>query len=323
MPIAPEILRLMAEKEADTEYARPGAGPVKISDARRFHEADIISFAPHSTRDQVAETQSLSVPGPMGDIPARLYRPLHQHSSATLVWFHGGGWVTGSLDTADAVVRALCARAGITVLSIDYALAPEHIWPAAVHDARAALHWAAQHRERLGGADGQVFVGGDSAGGNLAAILSHEDHERVDGQVLLYPVVDLDTDTSAYPSRRENGTGCFVAWADIEWAIRCYAPNPADAADPLLSPLRAKELAHTAPTIIAAAAYDPLRDENRAYATLLREAGVEVNYLEFAGLVHGGYDMMSIVPEVDAAMSEIAGALRALATGEGSERGNG
>lgn len=311
MPIVAEILSLMNEKEEDADYARPGEAPVSASDARRFHEADIVSFAPVDSRDAVASVEAVSFPGPLGEISARLYRPLKVLSPATLLWFHGGGWVTGSLDTADAVVRALCARAGIAVLSVDYALAPEQIWPAAVHDARTALHWAANHRDQLGG-EGPVLVGGDSAGGNLAAVLANTETRAVDGQLLLYPVVDLDIATTAYPSRVTNGVGCFVAWADIEWAIREYAPDVISARDPLLSPIRAANVAGVAPAIIAAAEYDPLRDENRAYAKVLESHGVAVNYLEFAGLVHGGFDMMQLVPAVNTAMSDIAEALRVL-----------
>lgn len=313
MPIVAEILSLMNEKEADADYARPGEAPVTISDARRFHEADIASFAPVDSRDAVASTEAVRIPGPVGDIAARLYQPLNVSNPATLVWFHGGGWVTGSLDTADAVVRALCARAGIAVLSIDYALAPEQIWPAAVNDARAALHWASNHHDRLGG-KGPILVGGDSAGGNLAAVLANTETDVVAGQVLLYPVVDLDIATTAYPSRVTNGVGCFVAWTDIEWAIREYAPGTASVGDPLLSPIRAANFAGVAPAIIAAVEYDPLRDENRAYAKALESHGVEVSYFEFAGLVHGGFDMMQPVPAVNAAMSDISEALRVLVT---------
>ncbi|MDI6023669.1 alpha/beta hydrolase [Leucobacter sp. UT-8R-CII-1-4] len=318
MPIVAEILSLMNEKEADSDYARPGEAPVSISDARRFHEADIVSFAPLDSRDAVGSVEAVSFSGPLGEISARLYRPLNAANPATLVWFHGGGWVTGSLDTADAVVRALCARAGIAVLSVDYALAPEQFWPAAVHDARAALLWAASHRDQLGG-EGSILVGGDSAGGNLAAVLANTETDVVEGQVLLYPVVDLDIATTAYPSRVTNGVGCFVAWADIEWAIREYAPDFTRAGDPLLSPIRAANFAGVAPAIIAAAEYDPLRDENRAYAKALELHGVEVNYFEFAGLVHGGFDMMQPVPAVNVAMSDIAEALRVLVAQLGDE----
>lgn len=321
MPVAAEILRLIAEKELDGNYARPGAAPIAIADARRFHESDIVRFAPTEARDEVASAESIRVAGPAGEIPARLYRPLEASTQATLIWFHGGGWVTGSLDTADALVRALCARAGIAVLSVDYALAPERVWPAAVHDARAALVWAAEHRERLGG-NGPMLVGGDSAGGNLAAVLADTEVEAVEGQLLLYPVVDLDASSVAYPSRVTNGTGYFVAWADIDWAIRKYASGAASAGDPLLSPIRSTTLATVAPAIIAAAEYDPLRDENRNYANKLVEHGVPVQYFEFAGLVHGAFDMMSLVPAVNAAIDDVTQALRVLAARLSDEHGN-
>lgn len=311
MPIVSEIVQLIASKEADPDYARPGAAPVSIADARRFHEADIRAFAPVAERDPVAQTEAVEIPGPFRLIPARLYRPINAQSEGTLVWFHGGGWVTGSIDTADALVRSLCARTGVAVLSVDYALAPESPWPAAVDEARAALRWAHTHRERLGGG-GPVLVGGDSAGGTLAAVLAVSERASVGGQLLLYPVIDLDAAASRYPSRVENGEGCFVAWADIEWAIGQYAEAGADNEDPLFNPIASERLEHAAPAIIAAAEYDPLRDENRAYADRLTAAGVAVEYLEFAGLVHGSYDMMSIVPAVDRAIKAIARSLGVL-----------
>ncbi|UTX52901.1 alpha/beta hydrolase [Leucobacter aridicollis] len=311
MPIVSAIVRLIELKEADVDYARPGAAPVAIEDARRFHEADIEAFAPMASRDAVAAPTPAQIPGPFGLIPARLYRPVNAVSQATLVWYHGGGWVTGSIATADALVRALCARARVAVLVVDYALAPEHPWPAALNDATAALHWACEHRAELGG-EGPVIVGGDSAGGNLAAILAVTERESAEGQVLLYPVVDLDVSPGRYPSRVENGVGCFVEWADIVWAIEQYLPDGTSPDNPLISPIASSRLATAAPAIIAAAEYDPLRDENRAYAARLAAAGVEVDYLEFAGLVHGSYDMMSVVPEVDTTIDEISDALGAL-----------
>ena len=310
MPIVPEIAQLIALKEADPDYARPGAAPVSIEDARRFHEADIRAFAPIAGRDRVGGTESVEIPGPFRSIPARLYRPINARGEVTLVWFHGGGWVTGSIDTADALVRALCARAGVVVLSVDYALAPERPWPAALVEASTALQWANKQWARLGG--GPVLVGGDSAGGNLAAVLSVSERASVAGQLLLYPVVDLDAADSRYQSRVENGEGCFVAWADIEWAIRQYVGEGVEAGDPLLSPIASEKLELAAPAIIAAAEYDPLRDENRAYAERLAAEGVAVEYLEFAGLVHGSFDMMSVVPAVDEAIDAIARSLGVL-----------
>ena len=206
-----------------------------------------------------------------GDSPARLYRPTDLTADTpVLVYLHGGGFVIGDLDTHDQLCRRLCRDASATVLSVDYRLAPEHPFPAAVDDALAAVRWAAAN---LGAA--RVAVGGDSAGGNLAAFCAQALPELVSAQLLIYPAVDA---FGEYPSRTENAEGYFLEQTTMEWFFTHYVTgvDDLDAGDTRLSPFHG-ELAGLAPALVVTAEYDPLRDEGEAYAARLAAAGVPVD----------------------------------------------
>ena len=243
----------------------------------------------------VGEVEELVV----ADRPARLYRPEGDGPWPTLLYLHGGGFVIGDLDTADQLCRRICRGAAAAVLSVDYRLAPEHPFPAAVDDAIATVRWAADHAGELGGAP-VLGVGGDSAGANLAAVVAQTLPDLVDAQVLLCPPTHLVGD---YPSRIDNAHGYFLELPLMEWFAGHYAGGADDLDDPRLSPLLG-EVKATAPALVVTTEFDPLRDEGEAYAARLEEAGVPVDRVRYDGLVHGFIDMGVMSPAATAAIDD-------------------
>ncbi|MFC8849163.1 MULTISPECIES: alpha/beta hydrolase fold domain-containing protein [unclassified Micromonospora] len=315
MALAPDIADLLRRMEADPTFQRPSGDDVE--QARRDHEMDAVRFTPLRQRPPVATIENTAVPGPAGAIPVRVYRPAATAARRrpTLLWIHGGGWVTGSLETGDIAARVLAEQAELVVLSVDYRLAPEHPWPAGLDDVTAVLRWAHDHVGSLGGDPSRIAVGGDSAGGNLAAVAAHTARDLgipLAAQLLVYPVVDADLDTARHPSRRENAHGYYVTWPDIEWCVTAYLPSTADPHDPRISPLYEPDLTGLAPAVVLTAEYDTLRDEGDAYASALESAGVPVTHLRLSGLVHGALDMAGVSPTARDALSRAATALRRL-----------
>jgi acetyl esterase len=244
----------------------------------------------------------------------RHYAPFETDARPLLVFFHGGGFVVGDLDTHDTPCRALCRDARLHVLSVDYRLAPEHKFPAAVHDAQAAFRWAREHAHELGADPARVAVGGDSAGGNLAAVVSLLAARTGDAQpvlqLLLYPTTDRTRD---WPSVNMFGHGFFLTREDIDWFYAHYTDGTGvDRADPAISPLCAAPLPRTAPAIVVTAAFDPLRDEGLAYARALREAGTPTVELSGDGLVHGFVSMTVLSRSSHSVMRDITSTLRGM-----------
>jgi acetyl esterase len=258
--------------------------------------------------------RDLLVEGAAGPLAARHYAPEEGGEPHPLVvYFHGGGFVLGSLETHDAPCRLLCRHAGSHVLSVDYRLAPEHPFPAAVEDGRAALRWAASHAAELGADPSRVAVAGDSAGGNVAAVASWEASR--DGcpapvlQVLLYPVTDM---MERSRSHELFGGGFLLTRELMDWFAAQYVADT-NPADPRLSVLRAEDLGGVAPALVVTAGFDPLRDEGEAYAEALRAAGVAPVVLRrFPGLVHGFCNALGTSRVSREAFIEVAGATRAL-----------
>ncbi len=236
----------------------------------------------------LANIMDRAIPGPHGRIPIRIYTPAATSALGTLVYFHGGGWVLGDIAMVDLFARALAIRAGCIVVSVDYRLAPEHPFPAAFDDAFAATRWVADHATEFGGDAQRIAVGGDSAGGNLAATVAlaarDRNGPRLVKQLLLYPVVDRDF---SRPSYQRFGEGYFLTTAAMQWFWQHYVPDAADSRHPYAAPLHAPSLAGLPPALVILAAFDPLRDEGQAYARRLRESGVDVDECEFAGMLHG------------------------------------
>ena len=235
-----------------------------------------------------------------------------------LVFFHGGGWARGSLQTHDRLCRALANGAGCIVVSVDYRMAPEHTFPAAFDDSLAATRWVGEHAAELGIAPDRLAVGGDSAGGNLAAAVAlairDEGGPRLVHQLLIYPVTDHNFDT---PSYVENAEGFMLTREAMRFYWRLYLNDPSEADDMRACPLRARDLGNLPPALIITAEYDPLRDEGRAYADRLREAGNRVVYREYSGMVHGFMTSAGVldagkqaIREASAALSEAFGAVR-------------
>jgi len=272
----------------------------------------LTALSPDELRARVQGGDGLCAPGPdmsdvahidlPGGLRTRRYTPHRLRTQTALVWFHGGGWVTGTLDYSDGFCRILADGLGCEVHSIDYRLAPEHRFPAAVEDALTAVRCIGDGR--------QVVVAGDSAGGNLAAVCAQQAHDvptRIRGQLLVYPVLDSDTTRPSYL----RNAGLVLGPAEMTWFFDRYVPVAAERALPRLAPLRAPDLRSLPPAVIAVAGHDPLYDEGVAYAAALRAAGVPVELLDFPALVHGFLRFTGPVPAAaDAAAVIVTAAAR-------------
>ena len=281
-------------------------------------------LSPKDARQMFRDTRPASTPpapeiGEVKDlraeqIPFRLYRPKGVPASTALpalIFFHGGGWVIGDLETHDVLCRQLTAGAGISVVNVDYRLAPEHKFPAALDDAWAATRWVATHAVELGIDPDRLAVGGDSAGGNLAAVVAllARDHgaPSLALQVLTYPVTDVAAES---PSYAEFADGFMLTRESMRWFIAHYLRGTDDALDWRVSPLRAASLAGVAPALVVTAGFDPLRDEGEAYARRLREAGVRVDTICYGGMIHGFVPMGRLIETGNRAVAHAAASLR-------------
>jgi acetyl esterase len=255
--------------------------------------------------------EDIRIPGPAGEIPARVYAPSVGAALPVVAYFHGGGWVQGDLETHHGLCARLAKHGGVLVVAVDYRLAPEHKFPAAVEDCLAAYRWLRVHGRDVGADPGRVAVAGDSAGGNLSAVVS----QLAAGggtpvptcQVLIYPAVDFSTETD---SHRELVDGHVIPRDRIMWYGEQYLRSDADKADLRASPLRAPSLAGQPPALIVTAGFDPLRDEGRAYGDRLREAGVDVVYREYPGQIHAFVSLTKAIPQGLACTLEVAEYLR-------------
>jgi acetyl esterase len=261
--------------------------------------------------------RDISVPGPAGPLRARHYTPVNSLVSGggepLLVFFHGGGFVVGDLETHDGLCRLICRDAGVHVLAIDYRLAPEHPAPAAVDDCFAAYQWALEHAAELGADPTRVAVGGDSAGGNLAAVVSQlargRDVPVPALQLLLYPVVDFAAETR---SKTLFSDGYFLTKVDIDWFRSHYlSGSQLDPSDPRISPLLAEDLTGLPPAMVLTGGFDPLRDEGNQYAEALAAAGVPVDHRQFGSLVHGFANFFPLGGASATATAEVVSGLRA------------
>jgi acetyl esterase len=262
----------------------------------------------------VRAVEELELPGPAGDLAARVYRPDLDGPVPTVVFFHGGGFVIGDLDTHDDHCRRIAHDVGAVVLSVDYRLAPEHPFPAAYDDAVAATRWAAANVADLGGDRSRLVVAGDSAGGNLAAAVALEFRDGPNGlagQFLIYPAVDF-RDEGHHASRTTHAEGLFLTAADMRWFGESYIADPELRLHPRASVLLSPDLHHAPPAVVLTAEYDPLTDEGEAYADALRQAGVEVDYQQYAGLIHGFFGMGPISPAAADAVTDACTRLRRL-----------
>jgi acetyl esterase len=299
MPLDPQLAALL---EMIAAAGHPPMSQQTPTEARAGFRVLTVDLRDPASLPPVASVEDTTVPGGAGPRPARIYRPDVAGPLPTIVMFHGGGFVIGDLDTHDVTARTLANGCRAVVVSVDYRLAPEHPFPAAVDDALAAARWVADHLDELGG-DGRLAVAGDSAGGNLSAVVaqSFRDEGRpLAGQLLIYPATDMG---GSYPSHVENAEGYFLDAATMAWFLQQYAGGAADLADPRLSPLHG-DLTGLAPAVVVVAELDPLRDDGLAYAAALEAAGVRVEVRTFPGLIHGFVDMGRHSAAAQAAIDE-------------------
>jgi acetyl esterase len=266
---------------------------------------------------EVAEVGDGTVPGPGGDIPIRVYRPAGAGPEPLPVtmWFHGGGWVLGSVDEHDGACRELANASGVLVVSVEYRLSPESPFPGPLDDCFAATRWVAEHAGEIGGDPARLAVAGDSAGGNLAAAVAvrarDEGGPALAFQLLVYPAVDAEM---SYPSLVENGEGYVLTADSMRWFWGHYRGD-ADARDGYLSPLYAADLSGLPPAMVITAEFDPLRDEGEAYAKLLEQAGVPTVAKRYDGQIHGFFTLSGLFPAASTAVAEAAAALKGALAG--------
>ncbi|WP_342643774.1 alpha/beta hydrolase [Rhodoligotrophos ferricapiens] len=286
---------------------RPGYEVMSPNEAREAYNAS--RRASVEAPQEVERVETLEATRPNGSIPMRHYRPLGSGDTVLplLVYFHGGGWVLGNLDSHDGLCRQLAHQAGCAVISVDYRLAPEHKFPAAVEDAAAATDWIFAHAAKLKADPGRVALGGDSAGGNLAIVTALQrvmtGASPVRALFLIYPATDFSFET---PSQAEFAEGHLLTRANQEWFHKHYLRSDADRTDWRASPLRAPDLAGLPYTIVLTASHDPLRDEGEAFARRLIEAGVTVTVKRAAGQIHGFLPMEKLIPAAKGVTCELA-----------------
>ena len=300
MPLHPQLAPLAEGMQ--------GPEAVKMSDmtpdeARASYIALANLFGPG---EEVGSVEDRTVPGPAGAVPVRVYSPAAGEGPLpVVVFYHGGGWVIGDLDSHDRECRAICNRANAIVASVHYRRAPEAPFPAAFEDAVAALEWIGANAAELGGDPARIAVAGDSAGGNLSAAVAIHARDnagpRLCYQLLVYPAVDFASD---YASEEENVDGPFLTVETMDWFKAQYLPAGVDASDPRLSPLRAASHEGLPPTLVVTAELDPLRDQGRAYAKALEAAGVPVTLHEYDGMAHLFFQLSAISDDAKALLDE-------------------
>lgn len=297
MPVHPQI------KLALEALAKANLPPIQTLSALKAREVmNAMSKARGGQPAPVAKTEDRTVPGPHGDVPVRIHWPKAKGPYPVFVYFHGGGFVIGDIDTHDTIARNICGGADVAVVSVDYRLAPEHKFPAAAEDAWAAYQWARSAPSGLDIDASRIAVGGDSAGANLAAVVAlmarDAGHDNIRFQLLVYPVTDFVMSSASYGAYAD-GFGVLTADA-MKWFGNHYLTRPEDAADWRASPIKAN-LKGLPPALIIAAECDVLRDEGLAYAEALRAAGSTVERKEYAGMIHGFFGMTPVIDDAVAA----------------------
>jgi len=306
VPLDPQLQAMRDQRERDNV---PPLYAMSLADARA---ADLASIrAGGGEPEPVYEVNDFSIAGPGGELPLRVYRPAIQRPLPALLYFFGGGWVLGTIDTADGVSRSLANSCGALVVVPGYRLAPEHPFPAAIDDCYAAVRWVAGHADEIGADPARLAVGGDSAGGNLAAgvaLRARAGGPALVGQLLVYPNTDQLADDQ---SMRAADDPFLFNRRSVAWYRDHYLADSADAASPLASPLRAGSLAGLPPALVITAEYDPLRDQGEAYARRLADEGVPAELSRYPGMAHGFFTMAGTVDASRAAIAQAASRLRA------------
>ncbi len=313
MPLHPQAQQLLEYMNGIQEPYGPDTDPVEA----RANLEQLASVVPVELREQVLHVEDRVVPGPRGNIPLRIYRPSDDPELPVLVWFHGGGFVTGSIETHDGILRPVANAAGCIVVSVDYGLAPEVPFPGGVEDCWIATQWVAAHAGDFGGDATRIAVGGDSAGGNLAAVIALE--AKASGgpdlvfQLLLYPVTTYDPES---PSIKENATGYFLEESDMIWFSGHYFGSEQhaialhEAGEWRAYPLIAPDLTGLPPALVATAEFDPLRDQGEDYARRLAASGVNTRLQRYEGMFHGFFGMQRVLDTSQVLFDDVVTALR-------------
>ena len=309
MALDPQIQTYVDQLAASGDPPRHTLSPDAV---RATMAAELASEATLVALEPVAVVENRIIPGPVGKIPIRIYTPQGVGPFPLVVYFHGGGWVLGTLDSYDGLSRSIANGARCVVITVDFRLAPEHPFPAAPEDCYAATCWVAEHAGEINGDATRIAIAGDSAGGCLAAVVAQMAREEgappLEFQLMVYPITDLRMKTASY---RENADAPNLTKDDMIWFRRHYLTNEADIVNPLASPLLAPDLSNLPPALIVTAEYDPLRDEGEGYGERLRQAGVRTAVWRYDSLIHGFLGLDQVADRARVARSEIIAALRA------------
>ena len=307
MPLDPQAQAFLEQ------LAATGAPPLHELSVAEARQVIVALFGTQGAPEPVGAVEERTIPGAGGEMPTRIYIPYGTGPFPVLVYLHGGGWVIGDLEAYDATCRALTNAAGCLVVAMEYRLAPEHKFPAAPEDCYAAACWVAANAAAIGGDPRRIAIGGDSAGGNLTAVVAQMARDRggpaLVYQLLVYPVTNYGYDTASY---RENADGYLLTRDAMVWFWNHYLRSAADGNNPLASPLRANDLRGLPPAMVLTAEFDPLRDEGEAYAIRLQEAGVPVTLKRYAGTIHGFFSLGAVLDQGKQAMADAAAALRTI-----------
>jgi acetyl esterase len=312
MALDPQVKAFLDQMKAAGGPKMQDAGPVA---GREMFAGLMQMVGPKDV--PVGKTENRMIPGVGGvQVPIRITTPVAAGGEPlpALVHFHGGGFVIGSVDTHDGLCRLMANEGGFRVISVDYRLAPEHKYPAAIDDAFAALTWIAENAADIGVDANRIAVGGDSAGGALAAEVAQLAKAKgisIDAQLLMFPVTQIGAETR---SLKEFAVGYFLERDTLEWFYKCYLPEGADTSDPRISPLRAKDLSGLPPAYIMLGGFDPLHDEGMEYADKLRAAGVKVTVAEYEGMVHTFTYLQSVLPQAHEALAKASKAIAGMFT---------
>jgi len=307
MPLDPTVKGFLDQIKAAGMPKLPELGP---AGAREQYNALMQMIGPKDV--PVGKTQNITVPTPDGGVPARIFTPVAAGGDpmAALVYFHGGGWVIGNIDGVDGLCRIMANEGGLRVIAVDYRLAPEHKYPAALDDCYAVVKWLADNAAEIGVDANRIAVGGDSAGGALAAAVAQiakaNGKLKLAAQMLLFPVTQIGEETS---SMREFAVGYFLDKETLDWFYACYLPDGADKSDPKVSPLRAKDFSGLPPAYVMLGGFDPLHDEGMLYADRLRAAGVKVNVADYGEMIHVFVYFQSVLPQAYEALATAAKAV--------------
>jgi acetyl esterase len=305
MPLHPEIAKVLAT------LPTPPEGPL---DPVAMRVADEAHLAPLAERLPLHAVEDVTARTPAGEVPVRIYTPDQADSYGALVYFHGGAFFLGSLETHDHIARTLAKETGLKVVSVGYRLAPEAAFPAGLDDCYAVVRWVAEKTAGLSWDGTTLAVAGDSSGGTFVAAVvarAHDDgFDRITHQILYYPSLDLDFDVDRYPSLRENAVGYGLETAGLAPFNAFYLASGADPADPLVSPIKRADLTGLPPALVVTGQYDPLRDEGERYGAWLRAAGVPATVSRYEGAGHGFVQHFSWIPEYHRVFAETRDFLR-------------